>query len=578
MEKAAKSIVFLSLDAHGHVNAMLGLADALKELKFRTIFVCNDNEAPKYFGHELILVRKWDHNNHQVLPDILIEDVDKEKGKGENRVATLCVGGGGEEKVFLENEQLNSKWSQMVDMLDLNVTNPDCVLESLTNNYKLLKLTIEHEIIPLDEKVEDILCYLKPNLVVVDTLCPYPALHRLSNDSEYAKKCGLPSALNWISFTSCNPMLHYNAHFNGKFPPPLMGLPTKELLSGAQVEIEQLKYEKILQESGMVNILFKLATLARLNLNQGNESSSSQLKFVEIMINKFARNESKLMNIYMFPNKLDYCRDNQQFKLDEKLFVQVDSLIRKPLLVLGGGSVKSSDMTLLDKVSELRRFNNETNSKIIYLSLGTTMSYNLKLLSNICKQVFACLSNHSNWSFVLSLGARFKSLDKSILEEIEHWQTSEKRLISSSWFPQPLLFERNLIDACVTHGGNNTLCELFQFKVAPRLVLIPAFHDQLDNARRVCELGMGVSIPAIKILTWNGMKTNGADLLLLQLALERSFKLDDDESKLLVGTGIDTKMQQHNDDHYNGNHQLRDSNYCARLIEAQILLKQQTRM
>lgn len=583
MEKVAKSIVFLSLDAHGHVNAMLGLADALKELKFRTIFVCNDNQAPKYFGHELILVRKWNRNNNQALPDILIEDVDKQR---------QCSGGGGsEEKVFLEDEQLNSKWSQMVDMLDLNVTNPDCVVESLTNNYKLLKLTIEHEIIPLDEKIEDILCYLKPNLVVVDTLCPYPALHRLSNDFDYAKKSGLSSPLNWISFTSCNPMLHYNAYFNGTFPPPLMGLSTRELLSpkrkGVEIEVEQSKYGKILEESEMVKTLFKLATLARLNLNQNESSSSSSEEKVEIMMNKFARNESKLMNIYMFPNKLDYCRDYPQFKLDEKLFVQVDSLIRKPLPVSSG----SSDMTLLDKVSELRHYNDKSNSstKIIYVSLGTTMSYNLKLISNVCKQVFACLRNHSDWCFVLSLGARFKSLDKSILEEIEHWQTNRKRLISSSWFPQPLLFERNLIDACVTHGGNNTLCELFKFKVAPRLVLIPAFHDQLDNARRVSELGMGVSIPAIKILTWNGGeddKNNGADLLLLQLALERSFKLEqDDESKLLAGattttttTGTNTG-EQHNDDHYNGgNHQLRDSNYCARLIEAQILSKQQTRI
>lgn len=604
MEEDTKSIVFLSLDAHGHVNAMLGLADALKKLKFRTIFVCNDNEVPKYFGHDLVLVRKWINKRNQGLPDIRIEDVDDDKKQELERQQQQVVVTN-EESIFNGNEQLNSKWSQMVDMLDLNVSNPDKIVESLTHNYKLLKLTIEHEIIPLDEMVEDILCHLKPSLVVVDTLCPYPAIHRLSNNVDYAtKERGLKSTLKWISFTSCNPMLHYNAHFNGRFPPPLMGLSTKEISKNSiAIEVEQLKYDRILKESGMIEILFKLARLAKL-YDSNNIEDQKQLLSTENMeqlIRKFARNESNLMNIYMFPYKLDYCFDNKQFKLPEKLFVQIDSFVREPLnesVLYGDGN--NLDTVLLDKVSEWRRQQQQLNGKssqpvkIIYVSLGTTMSYNLKLLSQICKQVFVCLTNHSNWHFVISLGSRFRSLPKEILNQIEQWQ-ERKRLISATWFPQPLLFERNLIDACVTHGGNNTLCELFQFKVAPRLVLIPAFHDQLDNARRVSELEMGVSIPAIKFLTLeadeegeeeeeeaettcrgdknnNNNNDNGADLLLLQAALERSFELGSELSRDASANIVGTKGEEKNNEQQQ---QLRDSNYCARLIEAQLLSSQE---
>lgn len=577
MEKETKSIVFLSLDAHGHVNAMLGLADALKELKFRTIFVCNDNQAPKHFGHDLILVRKWIKEK----PDyIRFEEIDENK---QEQVVSVC-----EESVFVSDESLNSKWSQMVDMLDLKVSNPDCVVESLTHNYKLLKLTIEHEIIPLDEKIEDILCYLKPNLVVVDTLCPYPALHRLSNHFEYAtKQRGLKSALKWISFTSCNPMLHYNAYFNGRFPPPLMGLPTKDVSKNStEIEVEQLKYDRILKESGMMEILFKLAALAKLNVNM--EDPSLVAGNIEQLLNKFARNESKLMNIYMFPHQLDYCLDNKQFKLPEKLFTRVDSFVRKPLASMATNE-NNQDTILLDKVSDWRK--KSSQNLIIYVSLGTTMSYNLKLVAQICKQVFTSLTNHPNWHFALSLGGRFKSLPKGILEEIEQWQ-SKRRLISAAWFPQPLLFSRNLIDACVTHGGNNTLCELFQFKLAPRLVLIPAFHDQLDNARRVSELGMGVSIPAVKFLTLEEQlvgpkvveadKNNGsADLLLLQSALERSLELgsvlskEDDKYFDANITSAEAKKEEQQNYGHHYNNQLVDSNYCARLIEAQLLSSQQ---
>jgi UDP:flavonoid glycosyltransferase YjiC (YdhE family) len=49
-----------------------------------------------------------------------------------------------------------------------------------------------------------------------------------------------------------------------------------------------------------------------------------------------------------------------------------------------------------------------------------------------------------------------------------------------------------LVDAVITHGGNNTTTEALHF--GKPMVLLPLFWDQYDNAQRMDELGLGVRL------------------------------------------------------------------------------------
>jgi len=46
-----------------------------------------------------------------------------------------------------------------------------------------------------------------------------------------------------------------------------------------------------------------------------------------------------------------------------------------------------------------------------------------------------------------------------------------------------------LVDLVITHAGHNTIAESFYF--GKRILTLPLFTDQLDNARRIEETGLG---------------------------------------------------------------------------------------
>lgn len=507
-------IAFLApVDAHGHVNAMLGLADQLSSRGHRAIFICNDSRTPAHFGHETISARNWSAAQVSSTEPTMVAN----KADGEQEETQP------EELIFTGNEKLEAKWAQMVDLLDLQVSKSFCfepsetssadarlpankhqsalimdatsVANSLTRNFKLLKLTVEREIIELDASFERIILHVKPDLLVVDQLCPIPAVYRLAR-----------AGLRWLSLASANPMGVYWARARlsptaGWFPAPLLGAPVDRKLPLA--DSTGPAYERALQESGMQQVLGRLGLMAGLApADQRPESVGRQWA-------EFALNQSPWLNLYTFPAELDYALEHPELSLGP-LWVRLDALIRKRRLV-------DQEERLLHQVGAWRA--DRRRLTIIYASLGSTASANLALLNNLLAQIVGCCARKPDWRFAVALGSRAHLLPGATRAQLDRLE-AQRRLVARSWWPQPELFRRNLVDACVSHAGNNTLCELFRLSAGapPGLVLVCAFHDQLDNARRLDQLGLGVALGAFQLLT------EPADLL-LELALERSLQV-----------------------------------------------------
>jgi UDP:flavonoid glycosyltransferase YjiC (YdhE family) len=63
-------------------------------------------------------------------------------------------------------------------------------------------------------------------------------------------------------------------------------------------------------------------------------------------------------------------------------------------------------------------------------------------------------------------------------------------MVGSEFLPQTRVIP--LVDAVITHGGNNTTTEALHF--GKPMILLPLFWDQYDNAQRMDELGFGVRL------------------------------------------------------------------------------------
>lgn len=163
------------------------------------------------------------------------------------------------------------------------------------------------------------------------------------------------------------------------------------------------------------------------------------------------------LNVYQFPLELDY-HEVEGFTIPET-FVGVDAFVR-------------SDPEKFELPAEFLA--RETGSdKLIYLSMGSMGGFDIDLMQRILKVV-----EKLPYKVIVSKGPRG---DEVVLPD-NCW--------GENHLPQPAVVE--LVDLVITHGGNNTFTETFA--AGKKMIVMPLFGDQYDNAQRCHDKGYGIRV------------------------------------------------------------------------------------
>ncbi len=163
---------------------------------------------------------------------------------------------------------------------------------------------------------------------------------------------------------------------------------------------------------------------------------------------------SDFANIYMFPKELDYT----DIRPIPPKWHQFDTFIR----------TESEGFEIPDKLKD-------KSGKLIYLSMGSMGSADLKLMTRLVSILSKC-----SHRVMVSKGALH---DKYELPD---------NMWGQQTLPQTKILP--LIDLVITHGGNNTLTEAFFF--GKPMIVMPLFGDQFDNAHRIVEKNLGIHLNA----------------------------------------------------------------------------------
>jgi len=159
--------------------------------------------------------------------------------------------------------------------------------------------------------------------------------------------------------------------------------------------------------------------------------------------------ESPYLNLYSYPAEADYARDRPLGPTWHRL----DSTVRAP-----------------DTSWELPDHLAERDGALIYLSLGSLGSADVALMQRLVD-----LLATTEHLVIVSKGP--------LADQI----TLHDNQVGEAFLPQPAILP--LVDLVITHGGNNTVTEAFHH--GKPMIVLPLFWDQVDNAQRVEETGLG---------------------------------------------------------------------------------------
>jgi MGT family glycosyltransferase len=158
--------------------------------------------------------------------------------------------------------------------------------------------------------------------------------------------------------------------------------------------------------------------------------------------------ESPYLNLYVYPAEADY----ERTKGLPPTWQRLDSSVR----------ATDEPFTMPEGFAG--------DGKLIYVSLGSLGSAEPELMGRLVD-----LLGRTPHRYIMSMGQQAGQM------------ALPDNVYGEEFLPQPSILP--LVDAVITHGGNNTTTESFFF--GKPMLALPLFWDQYDNAQRIDELDFG---------------------------------------------------------------------------------------
>jgi MGT family glycosyltransferase len=264
----------------------------------------------------------------------------------------------------------------------------------------------------VDERLLEIIDELQPDLVVEDNVVTFPALL---------------ASCPWARIASCNP----TEIKDPRVPPPFSGLPTED---DSAWEEYWSAYREALGE-----------------IHRDFDDFCQAHGAPPLPADDFIH-ESPWLNLYLYPDQVDYPRANPLPPRWHNL----------------EASVRATDPDW-----ELPAPLAGADGLLIYLSLGSLGSADVELMRGL----IATLAD-TPYRVIVSMGPQAEELELA------------PNMTGAEFLPQTKILPQ--VDLVITHGGNNTVTESLYF--GKPMVVLPLFWDQHDNAQRLDETAFGIRL------------------------------------------------------------------------------------
>jgi MGT family glycosyltransferase len=437
-EPARKTILFFPLNSPGHINSSLGIADRIKAVhQCRTVFLLLGpmiGDSIRQHGHELVTLEEASpYEDYEIL-----NDEDPDAPVDEQLMRRL----GREKKRFVGVY----KWPQIMLRNQRMMRLPP--LEAFLESCSLLDGVMVGELIDNQANYAAAIEKIKPDLIVMDAY--------------YLPPCVVAqSRVPWVRLYSANPMMVLESCLpDGVQPPAMIGVRLYDRETRQRMRQEEPdKWQAMLDDWRRTNErMFASMEQAATRLQEYLVAQGCE----RLPPGKQAP-DSKHLNIYMFPKAIDYDQDTDLFKYPPRWF-RCDSLMRKQ-----PSPAESAELRAWAQKLGSRMINREA---VIYFSLGSLASG----ITSLMKRFVEMLAHDTRRLYVVSKGVNG-----------DQYELNESNMIGGNYLPQNYFLQR--ADLAIVHGGNNSVTECL-FHGLPMIVL-PVFSDQLDNAQRIEDLGLG---------------------------------------------------------------------------------------